>query len=427
MIGCQGTSTDAGPFYLGEGKSFLDPANVKNDLRIVLGLALKLKIPFVCSLGGAGADVHLEEALSIVKSLANEEGWHIKVAVISGEINKAWLKRKIEAGGRTHRLASNPKLTENISTKEVDRSTKIVAQLGPEPVMKGLELCESGKAHGVITGRSLDTGLFAALPLKRKFNKANAWHFGLVLHDGGQATEPTGHDGTIGVADQESFTVTPLNPDRRCTTTSVASISFYERADISREYYPGGYLDLSEARFEQIDSRTVKVGGSKWIEMPYTIKLEGAALIGYRTICIAGMRDPTLISHIKQIIYGVKNYVTEQLGSVGYQLHIRAYGRNGVMEAIEPNSGENVHELGILIDAVGETQDRANSVCAMARSAMLHYGFEGRKTTAGNLAFPYSPSDIIVGRVYEFNIWHALELDDPIEPFQIRIREFGVG
>lgn len=427
MIGCQGTSTDAGPYYLGEGKSFLDPANVKSDLRIVLGLALKLKIPFVLSLGAAGADVHLNEALSIVNSLAKEESWHFRAAVISGEINKAWLKGKLESGARSHRLAPQPKLAESISTKEVERSTKIVAQMGPEPIIEALELCATGNADGVITGRSLDTGLFAALPLKRKLEKPNAWHFGLVLHDGGQATEPTGHDGTIGIADHDSFTVTPLNPVRRCTTTSVASISFYERADITREFYPGGYLDLSEAKFEQIGPRTVRVCGSKWVEMPYTIKVEGAALIGYRTICIAGMRDPTLIRHIQQIIESVKKYVTEQLGSQQYQLHIRTYGKNGVMEEIEPNADDNVHELAVLIDAVGQTQDRANSVCAMARSAFLHSGFEGRKTTAGNLAFPYSPSDIVVGRVYEFNIWHALELEDPMEPFHMRVQEFGVN
>jgi hypothetical protein len=246
------------------------------------------------------------------------------------------------------------------------------------------------------------------------------------MHDGGIAVEPTGIDGTIGVADYDSFTIAPLNPAKRCTITSVASIGFYERPDINREEYPGGHLDLSKTTFEQVDPRTVKVSGSKWIKVPYTIKVEGAALIGYRTICIAGIRDPTLISRIEQIVDGVKKYVIEQLGSEGYQLHIRTYGRNGTMETIEPNINDTIHELGIIIDVVGETQERANRVCALARSSMLHYGFEGRKTTAGNLAFPYSPSDIHVGRVYEFNLWHTLEVEDPLEPFKLEVQEFGV-
>ncbi len=424
MIVCQGTSTDCGPFYLGEGKSFLDAGNVKADLRIILGLALRLKIPFICSLGGAGADAHLEEALAIIGNLAKEEGWRFNAAIISGEIRKDWLRNKLKSGAKTYRLAPYERLSDELSIQEVERSSRIVAQMGPEPIMKALELVESGQVDGIFVGRSLDTGLLAALPLRRNFKKPNCWHFGLVLHDGGAATEPTGHDGTLGIAYNDYFTISPLNPVRRCTPTSVASMSFYERADITREYYPGGYLDLSEARFEQIDPRTIRVSGSIWVDMPYTIKVEGAALVGHRTISIAGLRDPILINHVEQMIEGVKKYVAEQIGNQSYQLHVRTYGRNGVLERIEPSSNGDAHELGIVIDVVGQEQELANRVCALTRSSMLHYGFEGRKSTAGNLAFPYSPHDIPVGRVYEFNIWHALRIDNPQEPFPIRIREF---
>ena len=50
---------------------------------------------------------------------------------------------------------------------------------------------------------------------------------------------------------------------------------------------------------------------------------------------------------------------------------------------------------------------------------MLHYGYKGRKSTAGNLAFPFSPSDFKVGEVYEFNLYHLMEVDDPYECFPI--------
>lgn len=33
------------------------------------------------------------------------------------------------------------------------------------------------------------------------------------------------------------------------------------------------------------------------------------------------------------------------------------------------------HELGIIIEAVAETQEQANTICSFARSTMLHYGF----------------------------------------------------
>ena len=39
---------------------------------------------------------------------------------------------------------------------------------------------------------------------------------------------------------------------------------------------------------------------------------------------------------------------------------------------------------------------KAQSHLALLRATLLHYGFEGRKATAGNLAFPFSPSDMKV-------------------------------
>ena len=50
---------------------------------------------------------------------------------------------------------------------------------------------------------------------------------------------------------------------------------------------------------------------------------------------------------------------------------------------------------------------------------MLHYGYEGRRATAGNLAFPYSPSDFHAGEVYVFSIYHVIAVDDPVAPFAV--------
>ena len=48
-----------------------------------------------------------------------------------------------------------------------------------------------------------------------------------------------------------------------------------------------------------------------------------------------------------------------------------------------------------------------------------HYGYEGRRATAGNLAFPYSPSDFHAGEVYVFSIYHVIAVDDPVAPFAV--------
>jgi hypothetical protein len=85
------------------------------------------------------------------------------------------------------------------------------------------------------------------------------------------------------------------------------------------------------------------------------------------------------------------------------------------------------HELCIVIEAVADTQERADTICGFARSTMLHFGYEGRISTAGNLAFPFSPSDCKMGEVYEFNVYHLMKVDDPSEYFPVEYTQFTNG
>jgi hypothetical protein len=59
----------------------------------------------------------------------------------------------------------------------------------------------------------------------------------------------------------------------------------------------------------------------------------------------------------------------------------------------------------------------------------MHFDYEGRKSTAGNLAFPYAPSDIPFGPVYEFSVYHLMAVTDPCEyfPWQWWNQEVGDG
>ena len=81
------------------------------------------------------------------------------------------------------------------------------------------------------------------------------------------------------------------------------------------------------------------------------------------------------------------------------------------------------HELGIVGEAVGRTQQIAHAVCTYAHGVMFHYPYEGRKAISGNLAFLYSPSDFDLGEVFEFNIYHLLEVDDPVSLFPITLED----
>jgi hypothetical protein len=58
-------------------------------------------------------------------------------------------------------------------------------------------------------------------------------------------------------------------------------------------------------------------------------------------------------------------------------------------------------------------------VLAMARTSMLHADFPGRLCKEGNMAFPYSPSDIELGAMYRFSVFHVVTPKDPYEMFPI--------
>jgi hypothetical protein len=101
----------------------------------------------------------------------------------------------------------------------------------------------------------------------------------------------------------------------------------------------------------------------------------------------------------------------------GYRLLFHVYGRDGVMGALEPVRGVRGHEVGIVFEVIADDPETSAAVLALTRSAALHVTYPGRKAIAGNLAFPFSPSDLRAGEVYEFSIHHLVEVDDPCEPF----------
>ena len=62
-------------------------------------------------------------------------------------------------------------------------------------------------------------------------------------------------------------------------------------------------LDLSNCKYEQVTDRRVRVSGSRFEPSKhYTVKLEGAKTSGYRSIFIAGARDPIFIGQIDEIL-----------------------------------------------------------------------------------------------------------------------------
>jgi hypothetical protein len=138
-----------------------------------------------------------------------------------------------------------------------------------------------------------------------------------------------------------------------------------------------------------------------------------------------------MIAGIDAILEAVREQVVgtsgaAKIGTVPGTLHFHVYGRDGVMGAREPLRQVRAHELGIVLEAVAPTQDEAEALLSAARSTLLHYGYPGRIATAGNLAFPFSPSDLAAGEVYEFSVYHLMEIDAP-DAFPIEVEVFRDG
>ena len=143
--------------------------------------------------------------------------------------------------------------------------------------------------------------------------------------------------------------------------------------------------------------------------------MEGAKLAGYRATTIAGVHDPGVIENLDAIFatsqeMAVGN-LTSDMDPGSLAADMRVYGRDAVLGHLEPETALP-REVGVLLEVIGPTQETASAFLALLRSSMLHCPFEGRKTTAGNLAFPFSPSDLEGGPVYEFAVYHLLETEE---------------
>ena len=419
LIAVDGGSTDPGPYYLGSGKPFTNRVGVKRDLRYMLVEGRRGNIPVVVGTsGGSGAAPHVNWCREIVEEIAAEENLSFRLGVIYADIEPERVIAAVRRG-QVEALPGLPPLTE----ETVRASVNVVAQMGVEPFVRALdEGCDV-----ILAGRAYDPCAFAALPIRRGYDPGPALHLGKILECAAIAAEPgSGSDSVLGVLRRDSFLLKPLNPVRRFTKESTAAHSLYEKSDPYFLPGPGGRLDLRGVSFIERGNGEVEVTGSRFEESEkYFIKLEAVRKVGCRTISMAGTRDPVMIRKIDSILAGVNERVADILDSEGItgRVYFHLYGKDGVMGSLEPEKKSLGHELGILIESVSDSQEGADTICSITRSTLLHHGYPGRISTAGNLAFPFSPSDIPPGEVYEFSIYHLMEIDSqdifPLEVIEI--------
>jgi hypothetical protein len=417
VIGCDGGSTDPGPYYLGAGKAFCSRLSIKRDLRLMLLAAMAARIPCIIgTAGGAGGEPHLQDTAALVREIAREEKLSFRMALIHAEIDRELLKRRV-AEGRVTALAGLPAL----DAAAIDRASRIVGMMGPEPIARALE----EGAQVILAGRSSDPAQWAAPAIRAGMQPAPSWYAGKMLECGAEPTTPKEPDCLLVTITGDHLVCEPPNPIRRCTPLSVANFALHENSSPIHHVEPGGLLDTSDVTFTPVTDRAVKVAGMRWTPATtYTNKLEGVELAGHRAMTICCTRDPVLIGQVDDYLATHRAKVQAKAAAFGvpadsWKMAIRTIGRDAVMGDREPLQAITTHELGFVVEVLAETQDVANAVLAMARTSLLHADFPGRLCKEGNMAFPFSPSDIELGALYRFSIFHAVAPADPCEMFPI--------
>ncbi len=245
-------STDSGPQKLGLGSMTCSRDAYRKDIGLLLEAAHTHRIPVhITSAGGDGSNAHVDVFLDIVAEIAAARGYRFRAGAIYADMDKDHVKAAL-AAGRITPCGPVPAL----APADVDAATTIVAQMGAEPF---LELLGShDDLDIVISGRTYDPVPIATAGLRQGFDPGLCWHMGKIMECGAQCAEPGGSN-ILGILSRDFFELEPTNPAERCTVSSVAAHTLYEKSHPSLLPGPGGTLDLSECRYEQVTERRVRV------------------------------------------------------------------------------------------------------------------------------------------------------------------------
>ena len=418
-------SADIGPAYLGADAPHNPVEWDREDLELLLVSTRERGIPLVVgSAGGTGTARGVDLFLELIREIAEENGLKpFRLAKIYGDVQKDYLLERIGRGEVIDGLGA----TTPLSTEDVERTDQVVAMMGVEPIIRGLEM----GADVVLAGRACDDCIFAALPIWKGYDRALSHHMGKALECASLVAEPEMVKETIlGTISEDSVLVEPMRPDQRCTPRSVAGHSMYERVDPHRQALPGGVLDTSVDRYDAVTDRICRITGSQFIPDPvYKVKLEGAGKVGYRGFSIVGIRDPNAIQNLDKLLDFVRVQMAADYPAIetdpGYKLNFHVYGRDGVMGSLEPVREIRSHEVGVVSEVLAPTQKLALDIVKLVQYRFLFGRYPGQQHSGGGAALILDESLQPEHVAYRWTIDHLLPLEDPFALFPIEMIRIG--
>ena len=103
-----------------------------------------------------------------------------------------------------------------------------------------------------------------------------------------------------------------------------------------------------------------------------------------------------------------------------FEVYHRVYGIDGVFNWPTPPA-VMPREVFVMVEIIARTAEAAKSVATVFKQFLLHHGFPGRISTGGNLAFPFTPPEVVTGPAYRFSAYHVMQVDalEPLFPVTI--------
>ncbi len=411
-IAADSGSDDVGPVPLGSDTSTSPEAWQRHDLEQMLLAARRLGVPMIIgSAGDTGSNSRVDRYVEIIQDLARQHRLApFRLGYFHSEVQRGWLREQMQRG----QVVSGLDGFENLTFAELDATDRIVAMAGVHPY---LALLHQG-ADVIIGGRSSDAAVFAAPALHHGFPADRAYYLGKVLECASFCAEPYGGKETVmGEVTRDDVRVTAMHPQQRCTIASVSGHAMYERSNPYEEFFAGGKLDMTHCRYEQLDERTTRVTGSRFIpDRHVRVKLEGSAKVGERFVGLCGIRDPYTIANVDRVIGWARDQVRARFGDDGYQLHYNVYGRDGIMGELEPLRDRPAHELCVMVQGVAPTIEMARELTMIGLRQMFYARLPDVKGTAGSVAFPLDEV-LHASPAYRWTLNHTVAVDDPLALF----------
>ena len=419
-IAADSGSDDVGPVPLGSDTSTSPEAWQRHDLEHMLLAARRLGVPMIIgSAGDTGSNSRVDRYVEIIRELARQHRLApFRLGYFHSEVDRGWLRARMQDG----QVVSGLDGFDDLTLAELDATDRIVAMAGVHPYVA---LLRQG-ADVIIGGRSSDAAVFAAPALHHGFPADLAYYLGKVLECASFCAEPYGGKETVlGEVTGEDVRVTAMHPQQRCTIASVSGHAMYERSNPYEEFFAGGKLDMTRCRYQQLDERTTRVTGSRFVpDRHVRVKLEGSAKVGERFVGLCGIRDPYTIANVDRVIGWARDQVRARFGDGGYQLHYNVYGRDGIMGELEPLRHRPAHELCVMVQGVAPTIDMARELTMIGLRQMFYARLPDVKGTAGSVAFPLDEV-LHASPAYRWTLNHTVAVDDPLALFPTGMIEVG--